>query len=375
VEVRRQQYRDVCGKCGARRIDQQIGLEATPEEHVAVLVDVFREVWRVMRPDATLWLNYGDLYAGSWGNQGRKEERGTQRPINGPMLQNLAAGYPANGSNTGKCPPGLKPKDLVGMPWRVAFALQAAGWWLRSAITICKNNPMPESVQDRPTQATEMLFLLTKAERYYYDADAIREPLTEPLHAPGNRVSPAMTAGPMSRNGHSQWDRNMKQPWGNPAGRNRRNWWVINTQALKEAHFAAFSEKLVEPCILAGTSERGCCPACGAPWVRETSKELEATRGKINAEAKRDGGELVNGSAGYSGGVYGRYNVQTTGWRPTCTHNLEPEPCVCLDPFAGSGTTLRVATRLGRKSSGIELNETYVKDILRKRTAQGGLGL
>src|SRR5574337_716888 len=132
----------------------ELGLEPTIDEYIANMVDVFREVRRVLRKDGTCWLNIGDSYAGSWGNQSRKEERGTQRPINGEMLQVVDDGrYPAIGSNTGSLlkTPGLKPKDIVGVPWRLAFALQSDGWWIRSDIVWAKSNPMPESVTDRPT--------------------------------------------------------------------------------------------------------------------------------------------------------------------------------------------------------------------------------
>ena len=214
-----QQYRGGCGKCGAKRIDVQIGLEATPEEYVERLVRVFREVRRVLRDDGTLWLNLGDSYAGSWKNQGRKEERGTQRPINGPMMQSFD-GHPAPESNAGVVPPGLKPKDLVGIPWRVTFALQADGWWLSSDIIWSKPNPMPESVTDRPTKAHEyLLFLLAKSERYFYDAAAIAEDAT-------NRIS----------------------------GNTRNKYvWTIASEPFPDAHFAVFPQALVEPCILAGS--------------------------------------------------------------------------------------------------------------------------
>jgi DNA modification methylase len=155
----------------------QLGLEATPDEFVAALVRVFREVRRVLRDDGTVWLNLGDSYAGSWGNQGRKAGRGSQRPINGKMLTLVLDGrYPAAESNTGAIPPGAsyKPKDLLGIPWMVAFALRADGWYLRSDIIWHKPNPMPESVRDRPTKAHEYLFLLSKSKRYFYDATRSR---------------------------------------------------------------------------------------------------------------------------------------------------------------------------------------------------------
>ncbi|MCP5404620.1 MAG: site-specific DNA-methyltransferase, partial [Pseudomonadaceae bacterium] len=155
----------VCPKCGARRIDQQLGSEATPEEYVANMVAVFREVRRVLREDGTLWLNLGDSYNGSGGAGGDYAAGG------------LKDGQPKfGGRNVGT----LKPKDLVGIPWRVALALQADGWWLRSDIIWHKPNPMPESVTDRPTKAHEYIFLLTKSARYYYDAEAVKENSVDP---------------------------------------------------------------------------------------------------------------------------------------------------------------------------------------------------
>ena len=239
-----------CGRCDAWKGD--LGLEPTPEHHIRNLVEVFREVKRVLRKDGTLWLNYGDAYAGSWGNQGRKEERGTQRPINGPMMQNLSAGYPQKESNTGKCPPGLKPKDLIGLPWMLAFALRADGWWLRSDIIYAKKNPMPESVTDRPTRSHEYLFLLSKQAHYYYDADAIREE-----REGDGRLRGAIGGKQAGRNGNRLYSGRLVQDETLPAGRNKRSVWMIGTEPFSGAHFACYPTKLVEPCILAG------CPVGG----------------------------------------------------------------------------------------------------------------
>src|SRR6266496_4348391 len=154
----------------------QLGLEATPELYVERMVEVFRGVRRVLRVDGTLWLNLGDSYAGSWSGNSMRPKGGSQRE-GGPGFQPLDYRVPARNGNV---PLGLKPKDLCGIPWRVAFALQADGWYLRSDIIWSKPNPMPESVTDRPTRSHEYLFLLTKSDRYYYDADAIREPALWP---------------------------------------------------------------------------------------------------------------------------------------------------------------------------------------------------
>jgi len=240
-----------CIHCGAIRIDSQIGLEPTPDAFVAEMVAVFAEVRRVLRNDGTLWLNLGDSYAGSWGNQGRKETRGTQRPINGGMLTPVADGrYPAKQSNTGAIPEGsnLKPKDLIGIPWRVAFALQADGWYLRQDIIWSKPNPMPESVTDRCTKAHEYIFLMSKSARYYYDAEAIKENGVEPDRQRNDRIGGA--------NGHT-----VRHSEGGMIGasatRNKRSVWEVTTQPFSEAHFATFPPDLIEPCIKAGCPQDG----------------------------------------------------------------------------------------------------------------------
>lgn len=234
----------------------QLGLEPTPEEYVAALVAVFREVRRVLRDDGTLWLNLGDSYTGSWGNQGRKPGRGTQRPICRPMLQRFDGyGNLDNRRCTGSWVnehPELKPKDLVGIPWAVAFALRADGWYLRSDIVWHKPNPMPESVRDRPTKSHEYLFLLSKSERYHYDYAAVREPSVS-SHGSGNGFRREARLSYADANGA----RGSDAPWRPTEHRNRRTVWTVPTRPFRGAHFATFPEELIEPCVLAG------CPAGG----------------------------------------------------------------------------------------------------------------
>jgi DNA modification methylase len=231
--------------------DGQLGLESTPDEYVAAMVDVFRCVRELLADDGTLWLNIGDSYAGSWGNQGRKETRGTQRPINSAMMQPVDDGrYPDKGRNTGKIPEGsgLKPKDMIGIPWLLAFALRADGWYLRSDIIWSKGNPMPESITDRPTKSHEYIFLLSKSERYHYDHEAIKEPSVSD-HASGNGFKRDARLSYRDENGA----RGNDEQWSDVGGdRNRRTVWNINTQPYKGAHFAVFPTALVEPCVLAG---------------------------------------------------------------------------------------------------------------------------
>jgi DNA modification methylase len=251
-------FKETCGKCGAVRHDAGIGLEKTPEEYVANIVQVFREVRRVLRDDGTLWLNLGDCYA--------------RDPRRGVKFQAGASTYLTNqqadeGNRGPAIPDGLKEKDLVGIPWRVAFALQADGWYLRSDIIWHKPNPMPESVRDRPTKAHEYLFLLTKQPRYYYDAEAIVEETTSDA---GNRRE---FRGAGSYTGGNSFVNDAVRPNGVRGNdgiprptRNRRDVWTIPTHPYKGAHFATYPEKLVEPCILAGSKPGDVVldPFCGS---------------------------------------------------------------------------------------------------------------
>ena len=308
----------------------QLGLEPTPAEYVANLLDVFREVRRVLRDDGTLWLNLGDCYATGAGKVGDCPGGGEQgarwvgdsRGYRGERLANGRGDEPAilrkksvgrgfhTEANSGKAAPrlavmgpmtqpnrmplpGLKPKDLVGIPWRVAFALQADGWWLRSDIIWSKTAPMPESVQDRPTTSHEHVFLLTKAANYYYNAEAVAEPAAEPERQRCDRIGGA--------SGHE-----VRHSPGGMMGasttRNRRSVWTIGPEASAEAHFAVMPRALAQPCILAG------CPAGG----------------------------------------------------------------IVVDPFGGSGTTGRVAEDNGRQWILFDLSSKYA-EIAKRKTAQTGL--
>lgn len=299
----------------------QIGLEETPSAFVAKLVEVFAEVRRVLRDDGTLWLNLGDSYAGSWGAQGHKTTTG----VSGVQIAN----HPKRASNTGSIKEdGLKPKDLMGIPWRVAFALQADGWYLRQDIIWHKPNPMPESVQDRCTKAHEYIFLLSKSPSYYCDMAAVREPAAASSAArwaqnveaqAGSERVPGKTNGAMKAVGgplrksdstnasevpgaSSHGGLHRKGSEREPDERNKRSVWTVATTPYKGAHFATFPTELIEPCVLAGA------PAGG----------------------------------------------------------------VVLDPFFGSGTTGQVAQNLGRAFIGCELNPAY--EVLQaERLQQMGL--
>ncbi len=341
--------------CGATRIDSQLGLEPTPSEYVANLVAVFREVRRVLRSDGTVWLNLGDSYAAN-GVSGLA--------VKGDTSTLVGTANAAHTAQRKTVPFGLKPKDLVGIPWRVAFALQADGWYLRSDIIWAKPNPMPESVTDRPTKSHEYLFLLSKSPRYFFDADAVREPH---IRIWDENNGGSISTGRMVAAGGAMGDMGTHPkgyPLPNPAGRNIRSVWQIATQPFKGAHFATFPRKLVEPCIKAGTSERGVCPECGAPWERDTlhiAGDAEAAdRPKRTAGMESRTSTLSlsgNGSREWAerGG-----KRETTGWRPTCDHDAAPVPATVLDPFAGSGTTAVVAQSLNRRAVLIDLNGDYI---------------
>lgn len=299
-------------------VDRQIGLEKTPQEYAENIVAVFREVRRALREDGTLWLNLGDCYATGAGKVGDCPGGGKDgerwKKVFG---KNAHAGSTAAAGLTSpnRMPiPGLKPKDLVGIPWRVAFALQADGWYLRSDIIWSKPNPMPESVTDRPTKAHEYIFLLSKSKRYYYDTEAIAEPQSESerrrrlleadkgangkytMRRDGQTGARAPSESGACRN------REGRQALAKKGTRNKRSVWTVPTRPYTGAHFAVFPPDLIRPCILAGC---------------------------------RPGGTV-------------------------------------LDPFAGSGTTGVVAEEEGRNSVLIELNPDYI-EIIRARTAQRGL--
>ena len=290
--------------CGARRVDQQIGLEDTPDLWVERLVQVFREVRRVLRDDGTFWVEIGDSYSSSppgnvagvgatSGLHGANDPSGTYR-------ETLKAGH-ATKRDTSKLA-GTKPKDLLGQPWLLAFALRADGWWLRSEIIWARPNPMPESVTDRPTKSHSTVFLLSKQPRYFYDADAIREPHRwqdperlkwDAQARQGLRLAQRRAAGDPSavrtqpeigrekgrgKNGNQESEFSASE-----AGANARSVWTIPTQPTPFAHFATWPEALVRRMILAGTSERGCCPECGAPWTRDVEKS-ESDYARIKRE-------------------------------------------------------------------------------------------
>lgn len=460
----RDRVSNTCRLCGATRIDQQIGLEKTPEEYIAKIVKVFREIWRVLRKDGTVFLNMGDSYAGSGGAHA---EHHVNPGISKSWKRDGVPHWGRLRQPENYLPPsGLKTKDLCGIPWRLAFALQADGWWLRRDIIWNKPNPMPESVTDRPTSSHEYIFLLTKSgtsqywthrekdgvrskpkadwrwvnqitgqevaeapldwkeiivcpecngkgkaqidcgyeimgewfecwqenecptckgkkkvqrwkrvnlwrgHDYFYDHDAVREPHTRIPFGGNGGYAPSQKDSHLSP--QSAIRENRGRMGNSPSGRNLRSVWTFATKPYKKAHFATFPPELPRRCILAGTSEKGACPECGAPWERVTEKK-KLPRDELPKEDPRYRPHryIENKYAnelreGYECGMY--CETQSLGWRPTCScGHKETVPCAVLDPFVGSGTTAEVAIDLDRDFFGIDLNRNYLKDFARPR--------
>jgi len=219
----------------------EIGLEPTPDEFVAKLVTVFREVRRVLRDDGTLWVNIGDSYCST--------APGTR---NAPQTKGSAATPEAWANARPKTPDGMKPKDLMGIPWMLAFALRADGWYLRQEIIWAKPNPMPESVTDRCTKSHEQIFLMAKSASYYFDAEAMKEPSVT-----NDPRRPYTSKGAKDLDGRSEWKSGQARDKGDFSLRNKRSVWTVTTKPFKGAHFATFPTKLIEPCILAGAPAGG----------------------------------------------------------------------------------------------------------------------
>jgi DNA modification methylase len=291
----------VCRRCNAWR--GSLGLEPTPALYVEHMVEVFREVRRVLRKDGTLWLNIGDSY-----NAAGRIGQGTR--IGYKQGTNRAS---ANGADhTRASDPDLKEKDLLGMPWMLAFALRDDGWYLRSEITWAKRAPMPESVTDRPTSATEKVFLMAKSTRYFYDAEAVKEEADSPPSAAFRNGTAYVDQGFAPNNSTHEGRRH--NGIFDQTKRNMRNWWLLGPEPFPSAHFATFPTEIPRRAILAGTSAKGVCPKCGAPWERIVDKQF-ASDGK---SAKRGTARDVFDHRVSFGEDHGSWNVKTIGWRPSC---------------------------------------------------------
>ena len=341
-----------CRLCGAWL--GSYGLEPTLELYLEHSVAVFREVHRVLRADGTLWLNIGDCYATEPNGRraadtkaaGRDDRTFRDKPF----------------STVGG---GLKDKDLCLVPARVAIALQADRWWVRAENIWLKPNPLPESVRDRTTRTHEFVYMLTKARRYFYDQESVREPaqsgpsdvrkMIEKLDRIGGKhkdlIDPLSKASAATNIGQ-------KRAVGVPGTRNLRSVWSIPTQPYRGSHFATFPESLVDRCVLVGTSLFGCCPKCGAPWERVVERE---SVGDLRYGRRRFDG--MEGRSVYPAMPPERLQPVTVGWRSTCWCGLrEPVPCRVFDPFVGSGTVVQVARRHGRQGYGVDLSRVYLEE-------------
>ena len=250
-----------CHLCGAKRIDLQIGLEETPEQYIEAMVEVFRCVKDILSDDGVLWINIGDSYARQGGRESDQPRHWDGRKKTSGSLHETRQAQDI----------GLKPKDLIGIPWMLAFALRADGWYLRQDIIWHKPNPMPESVMDRCTKAHEYIFLLSKSPKYFYDNEAIKEPSEHPEDNRKSRVNTS-TAKDFQRDvGNKLAVGDKTYPF-----RNKRSVWTVNTKPYSGAHFAVFPQELIEPCILAGSRAGDIVldPFMGSGTTAQVSQQL-----------------------------------------------------------------------------------------------------
>jgi DNA modification methylase len=343
--------------------EKQLGLEDTPEEFVDNLVKVFKEVKRVLRDDGTVWLNLGDTYSS------HKDCKSTPQSLAKGMQSEVAHVIEKGKSvsrNTKKLKAaGLKNKDLIGIPWRVALALQQDGWYLRQDIIWHKPNPMPESVKDRCTKAHEYIFLLSKQAKYYFDNEAIKEDAVRAGKIPKGKKYSSELADDKIGGKHTRETLNEKPV---APKRNKRSVWTVTTKPFKGAHFATFPIDLIEPCVSAGCPEK-ICVDCGEPYKRvmQKPKQLEVDRNKRSGLDDRK-----------VGGVLDKYNRENPpidlGVQKQCDcETNETKAGTVLDPFAGSGTTGIVAANHARNSVLLELNEEYIKIAKKRIKEQAGM--
>ena len=346
--------------CGATRIDPQLGLEESADEYVENVAAAMREVHRVLRADGTLWLNLGDAYVsapkGRSNGQGASGLTSTRTQESSPPFEKRAkyrhgsahASFRRDkkgGVTHRHGTAGLAPKNLLGLPWRVAFRMQEDGWILRADNVWAKPNPMPESVQDRPTRSHEFVFLFAKSERYYYDTFAIRETGRD---WSGHDHTNLWILDGNETDGHRGFD-NLDF---SVRGRNKRDVWTIPTEPYAGAHFAPFPTELAKIAILAGSSAHGVCAECGAPWERQCD----------DAKVPRADRTTVRDKS---------YDVAyiTTGWEKGCAHDAARRPAVVLDPFAGTGTVGAVALAHGRSAVLSDVSKVYLAEDVAARTS------
>jgi DNA modification methylase len=384
----------------------QLGLEPTPDEYIANMVKVFREVKRVLRDDGTLWLNIGDSYFSTTKGSGGsgKSTLGPNHDLQNIQFQKMNPIHIQAGQS------GCKPKDLIGIPWMLAFALRADGWYLRQDIIWHKPNPMPESVRDRCTKAHEYIFMFSKKPNYFFDHEAIKEPAktTRPQRIRaeeiaqergltaehltairsvgraevGGKAYQTMTGAGNNATETQRLADEAKEALGGyfreftfDTNRNRRSVWTVTTKPYKGAHFATFPPDLIEPCVLAGTSERGHCPECGKRWTRVVERAKPPAVEGSDLDRYGDGKAGVHRKVGQAYQNWLAANPPVTkGWKPQCSCNSSPVPDTVLDPFGGSGTTAGVAVKHGRNAILCELNPEYAALVSARVDAIAGEG-
>lgn len=345
-------------------VDGQIGLEKTFDEWLDKMRTIFGELQRVLHNSGVIWVNMGDSYnsamsRGSYGDQSKQ-------------------GYTDHGSKKGQIK-GLHSKNLIGQPWRLAFALQDLGWILRSDIIWHKPSAMPSSVTDRVTSAHEYIHMFAKKPKYFFDLDAVRhkDKDVSPERYAAAAAAAAAKKVAIERRESGNDHRTMGQSIANPKGVALRDVWSMVSEPLSEAHFATFPSQLPQICILAGTSVKGCCPRCLEPWVPIIEVIGESKHGGKRKRADAPGAEVSPSSVFNTGTITER---MVTGWQQNCKctgpsvypgtgaakQKLDPIPCTVLDIFSGSGTTGMVALRHQRNYIGIELNKDYLDMSVRR---------
>ena len=337
----------------------QIGLEETPEEYVEKMVEVFRKVRRVLKDEGTVWLNLGDSYASNHYTGARDSDTGWKHG-------ELSQGYQARAGGAGGV---FKVKDLMGIPWMVAFALRADGWYLRQDIIWHKPNPMPESVTDRCTKAHEYIFLLSKQKKYYYDHEAIKEDAVydKDLGILRSRKQAELNHPSIIK----RQEIGIDSTSAGDGKRNKRSVWTVTTKPFKGAHFAVFPPDLIKPCVLAGCPEK-VCVECDTPYEREMEDVYVEPKKNISIGDDRKefdssmggGGTSLKGHSGYfkSDGTPVTTPKKDLGFKKQCQCDAdETKSGTVLDPFGGAGTTGLVADRNGRNAILIELNDEYAE--------------
>jgi DNA modification methylase len=342
-------------------VEGQLGLEETPKEFVDNLVNVFKEVKRVLRDDGTVWLNIGDSY-GAQNGKGFNTNANVGSTNRSTEMQEKYGDISSHSTIQDRT--GLPPKSLLGIPWRVAFAMQDDGWILRQDIIWNKPNPMPESVKDRCTKAHEYIFLFSKSKKYYFDNEAIKEESVT-VNSKGERGKPnsAKNVG-KSVEGVDGFDvRGGFKDMGTYEKRNKRSVWTVATKPFTEAHFATFPPDLIEPCVLAGCPEK-ICVDCGKPYKRvmQKPKQLEVDRNKRSGLDDRK-----------VGGVLDKYNRENPpidlGMQKQCDcETNETKAGTVLDPFGGSGTTAEVSNAHARDTVLCELSDDYIEIAVKRLT-------